>query len=91
MNETYRKPAIFVALAVFGVLYNRLVDLLEMDMEIDNDMLTSALVVIGVGCTLLVAAPYIGYRATRRAVVAFAASGLPMVLGHLRRWNQRRA
>lgn len=79
-----------VALAAFGVAYNRLVDYLEDDIHIDNDMLTSLLVVVGVAGTLLIGAPLVGYRATRRAFVTFSASGLPMVVGHLRRWNRRR-
>ena len=87
MARNWKKFGNFVALAAFGAGYNQMVDVLE---ETGNDeQITSLLVAFGVAVTLMLSIPLVGKRATKQLFFAFAASGTPMILGHLWRYRRR--
>ena len=77
----------YLVLLMFGVVYNELIERLEE--QSDSDMLTSLTVAFGVGMTLLLIVPILGWRIVTKIFLAFTASGLPMIFGHLARWHQR--
>lgn len=72
-------------LVVFGVLYNTLVAKAEQT----ETGYTAFLVVGGVVVTVAATAPLIGWQAAMVVGLAFAASGLPMVIGSMARYVRR--
>lgn len=96
MTQTCRdcdKILTIVAGAAFGVAFNELVGALEADPNSGHDQLVSLEVSFGVVVTVLIAATtgYISWQSARRVLVAFTASGVPMIVGSLRRNQERRA
>lgn len=80
---------VYLTLAVFGILYNQLIDAIE---ETDaHDMLVSLQVAVGVAVTVLFSLPFLGRRRAGQLFLSFLASGTPMIIGSLRRWQQRSA
>lgn len=70
-------------LVLFGLAFNRWVGKIE---QADPDHGYAAIwVVAGVLVTLLITAPIIGWQNTAIVLVAFIASGLPMIAGSISR------
>lgn len=76
---------VLVSLLLFGVLYNRLMDWLDRR----KDGYTSLLVAGGVLVSLAGVA-VISWQAAGLSLLAFAASGLPMIIGEAVRYVRRR-
>ena len=79
--------AVFWGLVLFGILYNLLMGWMEKRGYLEG--LTSLAVVGGVLITLAGIA-VVSWSAAVLALAAFTASGLPMVIGSLWRYVQRR-
>ena len=79
--------AVFWGLVLFGILYNLLMGWMEKRGYLEG--LTSLAVVGGVLITLAGIA-VVSWNAAVLALAAFTASGLPMVIGSLWRYVQRR-
>ena len=89
----YRNCPIYVpillALAIFGVIYNRWVDSLEKQGHDRGYM--GFIVAAGCAVTLAGAAFIIGLEPVFWAFVCFAASGIPMIAGSVGRYCRARA
>ena len=81
-TETWLVLAL-VGLALFGWVFNRLVQRLEE--ETPEHGYTAFLVAVGVLVTVAVMAPLIGLQATALLLAGFVASGLPMIVGSVGR------
>ena len=81
-TETWLVLAL-VGLALFGWVFNRLVQQLED--ETPEHGYTAFLVVVGVTVTVLVLTPFIGVPAAVLLLAGFLASGLPMIIGSVGR------
>lgn len=81
-TETWLVLAL-VGLALFGWVFNRLVQRLEE--ETPEHGYTAFLVAVGVLVTVAVMAPLIGLRATALLLAGFVASGSPMIVGSVGR------
>lgn len=77
---------VFSFLALFGVIYNSLIDWSD---KRGLEGLTSAQVAIGVAVTLLGASQIIGRKNAQLVLACFVASGTPNILGHIRRYKAR--
>ena len=81
--------AIYLALLLFGLAYNALVERLER--EVPDHGYTSFLVSGGVLVTIMGASILIGWQSALLVLICFTASGLPMIIGSMSRWlHQRR-
>lgn len=80
--------AILFALILFGILYNMLVDFL--DSRRYSEGYLSLLVAFGVFFTLAGIA-FISWAIALIALLGFAASGLPMMVGSISRYMRKRA
>lgn len=78
---------IYLTLAAFGIVYNQLIDAIE-ETEA-HDMLVSLQVAVGVAVTVMFSLPFLGRRRAWQLFLSFIASGTPMIIGSLRRWQQR--
>lgn len=72
--------------AAFGWLMNWIAGWLEKEFGGGESPFTSALVVVGVAGTVVISMPIIGVVDALLVLAMFAASGLPMVVGHVRRY-----
>lgn len=88
METGYLTALVLVVLLVFGVLYNALVEWLEVTEH--GRGYTAFMVVGGVLATLLGFGVVEGWPAAMRAGLCFAASGLPMVIGSMMRSSKER-
>lgn len=82
------EAAIYVGLLGFGILYDRLV--YRLGRTYGQHGYTSFLVVLGVSVTVAAVTPFIGAANTMRLYAAFAAAGLPMIVGDAKRHLQYR-
>ena len=82
------EAAIYLGLLGFGVLYDRLV--YRLGRTYGQHGYTSFLVVLGVSVTVGAIIPFIGAANAMRLYAAFAAAGLPMIVGDTRRHLQYR-
>jgi len=80
---------ILLALAIFGVVYNRWVDSLERQGHDRGYM--SFIVALGCAVTLAGAGFIVGLEPVLWAFVCFAASGIPMIAGSVGRYCRARA
>lgn len=82
--------AIIAALIIFGIFFDRIVGRIEDD-DPDHGY-TAIWVVIGVLVTVAASAFLVGWWNALLVLLAFAASGAPMILGSIRRHlrNRRR-
>lgn len=78
---------VYLTLAAFGVAYNQLIEAIE-ETEA-HDMLVSLQVAVGVAITVLFSLPFLGRRRAWQLFLSFVASGTPMIIGSLRRWQLR--
>jgi len=76
----------YLALVIFGMAYNRLAAYLGR--RYGDHGYTAWLVVVGVAVTILGALPQIGLRAGLHLLLAFIASGTPMIAGDVLRHLQ---
>ena len=80
---------ILLALAIFGVIYNRWVEALEKKGHDRGYM--SLIVSAGCAVTLAGTAFIVGLKPVLWALVCFAASGIPMIVGSVGRYCRARA
>lgn len=80
--------AVILGLVIIGIIYNNLVDYLQRN-KFDEGYL-SLIVAGGVGFTLIGLA-VISWQAAIAALVCFAASGSPMIIGSIVRYIRKRA
>lgn len=73
----------YLTLFLFGVLFNRLVQ--QLGRKYGDHGYTAWLVVIGVGFTIIGVLPQIGLRNGLQLLLAFVASGSPMIAGDVLR------
>lgn len=76
-------------LLVFGMLYDAWVA--RVNRLPGSEGYTSLLVVIGVGVTVVATLPLIGGEAFIHVILAFVASGAPMIYGSIKRHLEARA
>lgn len=88
VNDTLLQAGVFAGLVGFGVLYDRLVSSLER--TYGQHGYTSFLVVLGVSVTVAAITPFIGPSNALRLCAAFAAAGVPMIVGDSKRYLQYR-
>jgi hypothetical protein len=81
---------IILGLFVFGMGFDRFVNYLA-NQPGGHEGFTSLLVVVGVAITVIMLWPLIGAEAICYLAVGFAASGVPMVYGSVRRYMRQRA
>lgn len=67
----------FIALLIFGVLYNQLVERFQKRTQ----RYTAEMVVGGVLVTVVVSGFFIGWDNVAKVLILFVASGLPMMIG----------
>lgn len=82
------EAGIYLGLLGFGVLYDRLVN--RLGRTYGQHGYTSFLVVLGVSVTVAAVTPFIGAANAMRLYAAFAAAGLPMIVGDAQRHLQYR-
>lgn len=80
---------ILLALAIFGVVYNRWVDSLERQGHDRGYM--SLIVSLGCAVTLAGAGFIVGLKPVLWALACFVASGIPMIIGSVGRYCRARA
>lgn len=80
--------AVLLGLILFGIVYNLAVDFLASRRYSEGFM--SILVALGVFCTL-VGISFISWPMAMIALLCFAASGLPMMVGSIARYVRKRA
>jgi predicted PurR-regulated permease PerM len=73
----------------FGICYNIFV--LWLNRRGASEGYTAFLVAIGTAITLLFALPFIGLANTIILTLFFSATGIPMIIGNVREYIQRRA
>jgi hypothetical protein len=88
ISDTLLEASVFAGLLGFGVFYDRLVSRLER--TYGQHGYTSFLVVLGVSVTVAAVTPFIGPANALRLVAAFAAAGVPMIVGDSKRYLQYR-
>jgi hypothetical protein len=84
-----RLIALALGLMMFGIGFNAFVEWLERR-PLGHHGYTAFLVVIGVAVTVLASWPIIGFKAVLTLIVAFLASGIPMVVGSIARYMRER-
>lgn len=88
-NQIHRDMIILTILFLFGVGYNEFVEWLE-ENGYDRGY-TSLLVVFGTMVTVGMAGFLIGWQNAIRLLMAFGASGLPMIIGSIERYVRERS
>ena len=81
---------LIIALFIFGIFYNAAVAHLERQPG-GHEGFTSLLVAVGVSVTVASLCPLIGPRNVLLVLLAFGASGTPMIMGSIRRYMQARS
>lgn len=79
---------ILAILIAFGLIFDRLVGRIEAD-DPDHGY-TAIWVVVGVGVTVALISPIIGWMNALIVIAGFIASGVPMILGSIRRHLESR-
>lgn len=87
-EDALLQAGVCAGLVGFGVFYDRLVSRLER--TYGQHGYTSFLVVMGVSVTVAAVTPFIGLANAMRLYAAFAAAGLPMIVGDSKRYLQYR-